>query len=261
MLRSIWRGALGAVVWGAMALGAAAQTNVPQKPANYQSPSGAYIPAAPTNVVGVDSVTGNACLIGLTATCGLGVVVNGPLNSNGFVQAGLYDFSTGAGACLLTGTLGVPDACYHSVQGGGITSTPNVVYLSTTPNATNEIPGASLQSGSAVDSLTRNLANTGFISAHVQGATAGYWFVLLNMTAPPSSGATLTNWNGSTGQLIMCQKVDANGNASLPPNGIYTIGLNMPTAATVALSSGTACNNFVSTSIVLTNETMDLESR
>ena len=99
MLRSIWRGALGVVVWGAMACAALAQTNVPQKPANYQSPSGAYVPADPTNVIGVDSVTGNACLIGLTATCGLPIV--DPSGAPTAVTIGTA--SSGASGMITTG--------------------------------------------------------------------------------------------------------------------------------------------------------------
>jgi len=113
MLRSIWRGALGAVVWGAMAVGAVAQTNVPQTPSNYKSPSGAYVLGGAVNLFGTDGVSGAECLVGLTATCQLsigsgsfiigkvGIDQTTPGTTNGVVvnsapAGSIYDLGTGA---------------------------------------------------------------------------------------------------------------------------------------------------------------------
>ena len=238
MLRSIWRGALGVVVWGAMACAAPAQTNVPQTPSNYKSPSGAYVLGGAVNLFGIDSVSGAECLIGLTPTCQLsigsgssiigkvgidqtspgttnGVVVNSlsyPLLVNTSATGSSFTANGGNYQNSLSGTFGAATVSINETINGVVTT------LGTYAAAPSVAPCFAIPAGASVQAVV-----TG-------GSPSGLYDTLGGVGSCPSaqasqlpSGIGPQSVPGSLSVTPASTAADSNGRPLLSNNLISTI--------------------------------------
>jgi hypothetical protein len=150
----------------------AASTAIAQAPAQYLNLGNTYVPAGVTHVVGVDSVTGAACLIGLTSTCQLpGTGGSTPTN---------YSLESGGNLAGAKTDLDQINAARPALINNGIPTSPNAA-ASGIASVTGSIASATQSSSFTPQSgrlfnVTLSGTFTGSCQLERQLTASGSWY-------------------------------------------------------------------------------------